>query len=784
MLRHALRSLARAPVFTLSAIAILSLGIGANTGAFSALDTLLLQPLPYPEPHRLVQLFETTPDGKPRGVAMANLLDWRARSTSFQALAVYQPRSFGLTLGEHDSVTVIQTGMVMADFFAAAAVPPAFGRTFTETEEIAGTPLLILTDRLWRRQFAADPAVVGRQVWLNEEPYTVAGVMPAGFEYPMSSVLPDAFLPLSRKDYCCARLGVQEAVARIRPGVSLDRARAELQSIAATLAIEYPAINGGRSAGLRALHETMTGMRREPLWILVGATVLLLAIAIANVAGLMLARAFARRREFFIRAALGAGPWRVARQFFVESSIVAAAGAALGLLAAHLELRLVSQFIPAPVPPTLNTPAFLFALAATALVTLLVGVSPALLALGRVRDARRNVLVIAQVALSVVLLLGAGLLLRSFLKLVSVHPGFETAHAFRFGIGLPEKRYDTGLKLIAFHRELERRLTALPGIDTAGAAIRQPLRGGSPGPGGSFQFAGANLPLPRRPRAWVNGASPGYFEAMGIPLREGRAFSWQYDRPGERRAAIVNETFVRTYLADRRALGTRLDVRWISDLNPEGSLWEIVGVVGDTRQANLDQREPIPEIFLSLTQVSSEGAGYVIRARHDDPALPRAIARTVAALDPRIQHVGVEPLSVLVDRNLGSRSAAIRLVGGFGLLALMLTAAGIYGIVAFRADERSREMAIRAVLGATAPHLRSLVFGHGLRLAAYGVAAGLIAFRFALPLLRSQFFGVDAMDVPAILGVAGAVIAVTLVASFAPARRAARSDPMEALRHE
>jgi predicted permease len=785
-LRHAARALVRAPGFTLPAILIAALGTGANTGAFSALDTLLLDRLPYPEPGRLVQLYETGPDGKPRGVAEANLLDWRGRSTAFQAMAVYQPRTFGLTLGERDAVTVVQTGMVMADFFAAAGVPPAFGRVFTEGEEIEGVPLLVLTDRLWRRMFAADPGVVGRRVWLNEEPYTIAGVMPRGFDYPIQGVSPEAFLPLSRKDYCCARLGQQEAVARLKPGVSLDRARAELSSMAAAMAVQYPATNAGRGAGLRPLAETMKGSRREPLWVLMGTASLLLAIAAANLAGLMLSRAVARRHEFAIRAALGAGPARVARQFFLEAILVAVAGAAVGLVAAGAELRLVPRFVPTPVPLALHPAAFLFALGIAVVVTLVSGAAPAILVAGPPRAGQRspvrNLLVVAQVALSVVLLLGAGLLLRSFLKLVSENPGFDTVHAFKFGIGLPEKRYDTDLKLIAFHRELERRLSELPGVAAAGVAVRLPLRGGSAGPGGSFQIAGSNIPLPRRPRAWINAASPGYFNAMGIPLREGRAFSWQADRPGEHRAAIVNETFVRMYLAGRRTLGTRLEVRSISDLNPEGSLWEVVGVVGDTRQANMDQREPIPEIFLSMTQVGAEGAGYVIRAARDDAALPRAIARTVAETDPRLERARVEPLRLLVERNLGSRDAAIRLVGGFGLLALLLTAAGIYGIVAFRAAGQSREMAIRAALGATAPQLRRMVLGYGLRVAAWGIASGLAAFWFVLPLLRSQLYGIGAVDVPAIVCVALGVIAVALAASLGPSRRAARWTPMELLR--
>src|SRR5580658_10271559 len=261
MFRHAIRGLARTPVFTITTVLTLALGVGANTGAFSAIDTLLLKPLPYPEPQRLVALHETALDRKPRDVAEANLLDWRARSTMFEAMAAYRPRSFGLTLGEDDAVTVIQTGMVMADFFRVTAVPPALGRTFTEAEETAEARVIVLTDRLWRQSFAGDPRAIGHTAELNEDPYTIVGVMPPGVEYPMDSVLPDAFIPLSRRDYCCARLGSLGAAARLKRGVSVESARAELESLAAGVAAEHPDTSRGRSASLDPLADQMTGAR-------------------------------------------------------------------------------------------------------------------------------------------------------------------------------------------------------------------------------------------------------------------------------------------------------------------------------------------------------------------------------------------------------------------------------------------------------------------------------------------------------------------------------------------
>jgi predicted permease len=797
-LRLAVRAMLRAPAFAISTILTLALGVGANTGAFSALHTLLLKPLPYPEPQRLVSLYETTVDQKPRGVAEANLLDWRARTTAFEAMAAYQSRSFGLTLGDQDPVTVIQTGMVMTEFFRVLKVPPAMGRTFQEKEEFAEAHLIVLTDRLWRTMFSADSGVIGRKVFLNEEPHTVIGVMPPGFEYPMDRLVPDAFIPLSHKDYCCGRLGSQNAIARLQPGSSLPRARTELEAAAAGLAAEYPQTNRGRTAGLQPLEDMMTGNRREPLVLLLSAALLLLAIACANVAGMVLARCLGRSHEMAIRASLGAGVGRIARQFLAEAAVLSLAGGACGLLAAAVVLRAVPEFVPGAgqtEPLRLDGWAFAVALMLALGVTALLAAAPtvwmrsanlsAMIKAGGRQSSRgsrsglRGALVLTQVALSVVLLLSTGLLLRSFLRLLATSPGFETAHALQFGIGLPGKRYDTGLKEIDFHRELTRKLAALPGVESVGAVLRLPLRGtfGQ----GAFQLWGANLPVPQWPRSGVNAATPGYFAAMGIPLVEGRDFSWRDDRPQVHRVAIVNQSFARAYLRGRGALGTLLDMRWGSDLDPPGVSWEIVGVAGDTRQANLD-REPIPEIFLSISQVGMDGGGYVIRTRGEDAGLARAISKVVQDQDPRIQRIGVKRLDFVVERALGSRSAAIRLVGAFGGLALLLTAVGVYGIVSARASERSREMAIRVALGASRSEIRNLVLGHGLRLAAGGTAAGLSAFLMTRPVWKGQFFGISAADPLTAGAVVAVVLLVALAASLGPSWRASRAAPAELLR--
>ena len=503
-----------------------------------------------------------------------------------------------------------------------------------------------------------------------------------------------------------------------------------------------------------------------------------------------------------IRASLGAGTWQIARPFLAESLVLALAGGACGLAAARGVLLVIPRFIAGAnlaEPLALNTTAFAFALAVAALLALLLlGCAPWVVlhradlnawikAGGRtgVRGSRnyaRAALVVAQVAFSTVLLLSAGLLLRSFLHVLDTSPGFETAHALRFGIGLPEKRYGTDPLMVEFHHHLLDRLNAIPGVARAGAAARLPLRGGAAGVGGTFEIVGSNLAPAERPRASTNVASPGYFAAMGIPLVAGREFSWRDDRPSAvHRVAIVNQSFARAYQKDRRPLNALLGIHILSDWNPAGSTWEVVGVVGDTRQANLDQ-EPLPEIFLSMTQVPCDGAGYVIRARHDDAGLAGAVASAVVDQDPRIERVSVIPMSLVVQRNLGSRTAALELVGAFAALALLLTAVGVYAMVAFRAAERSREMAIRMALGASAGQVRSLVLGHGVRLAAAGVALGMAAFFFAVPLLKSQLAGVGPFDPVSIAAVAVSVCAVALAASVVPCRRAGRQTPMAVLR--
>jgi predicted permease len=786
---YAIRNLRRAPVYALSAIVVLALGAGANIGAFSAVRDLVWRPLPYPSPERLVSLFETASDGSPRAVAEANLLDWAAQAHTFDSMAAYRPRSFGLTFGDTGAPTVIQTGQTMATFFQVAAIRPALGRSFSSEEETAEAHVIVLTDRLWRGIFAADPQAPGRVVELNEEPYTIVGVMPAGFEFPIGDVQPDAFIPLSRRDYCCGRTGSLSAAGRVKPGFSLDAARAELAAVASNGAAIHPAANRGGSAGMLPLSEAFTASRRESLLLLYAASSLLFLIACANVSGLMLARWMSRQRELAIRVSLGARGRQLAAPFFAEAAILAFVAAALGLFAAEGIERAIPRFLTGvPVPPDLDGYSFAFA-AVLACVTTIVTASAPLLITRRASlnstlkggaTRLRGAFAIAQIALSVALLLSAGLLLHSFLNLVNADPGFTTARAWRFGIGIPERRYNTEAKEIQFHQRLLGRLAALPDVSSAGATGRLPL-GGSPGSGGAFQIAGAGIPPVERPRARTNVASPAYFASMGIPLLRGRDFSWTEDRPGGRRVVIVNQAFASGFLRDRDPIGASLELGWTSELNPRNSLWEVVGVAGNTRQNSMD-RNPAPEIFLSMTQTGADGAGYVIRARDGRGDIARVIAETVVQFDPRVQRVHPTPLVTLIERNLDSRATAIKLIGGFGAVALLLTAAGIFGIVAFHAQERSREMAIRMALGSPTADVQRLIILQALRLAGVGSSIGVFGFWWGSPWLRNQLYGVGRADAATFAGVLALVAAVAVAASLAPSRRASRTDPARLLR--
>ncbi|MEO6195103.1 MAG: ABC transporter permease [Thermoanaerobaculia bacterium] len=800
---HALRSLLRSPGFAVPALITLALGIGANTAMFSATYSLLLKQLPYADPDRLVALFETRAESGSQPVSLADLLDWRAQSHDFSGMAAYRPRSFGLLSGGGD-IAVVQGGMVTADFFPVLGARPVLGRVFDEREETGEIPVVVIGHRLWRERFGGATGIVGRRLRLNDVPYTVLGVLPAGFSFAMGGKVPDLYLPLSRKDYGASRearsLG---AVGRLRPGVTAEATRAELAGIAARLAQSHPDTNAKVGANLTTLNEALRGKNRRPLLLLTGAGFLLLVIACVNVANLLLARFFNRIHRVAIRAALGAGTGGLARQFLAEGLVLSLLGAALGLVTASAWLRLLPLALPLvggsglpagleAEPPRLQSSVLFFALGLAVATALVFALIPTLLARGSdlqkvLREGGAAVtphhrlsasLVVGQVALSVMLLLASGLLLRSFFDLLATDPGFQSAEVLRFGIGLPEKRYDSDRKMLAFHQDLLDRLARLSGVEAAGAVARLPVSG--EGFGTRFSFEEAPPPSRDAPAVAINVASPGYFTALSIPRLAGRGFSPQ-DGPDAPRVALVNRAFARAYSTGRDAVGRRIRLSWTSEINPAGTAWEIVGVVGDVRQRALAE-ESRPEVYLPVSQYPLDGGSYVLRTARRDPELAAAVRASVTALDPQLERIELRPFADAVRDSLADRRLALLLTALFAGVALLLTAVGIYGVVAYSVARRRREIALRLTLGAQVWQVARLVLGQGLRLTVLGTALGLVGFHALGRLIESHLYGVTATDPLTTAGVVAVLALISLAACAVPSLRASRTEPMRSIR--
>jgi len=804
-IRFALRALRRSPAFTVTVLLTLALGVGANTAMFSATYTLLLAPLPYEEPERLVALSETGADGSLRQVSLLDLRDWKARLEGFESMAGYRLRSFGLRRGteEDPQPTVIQVGMVTADLFMVLGIEPTLGRSFSEQEEVEDAAVIVLSDHVWRTQLGGDPRIIGESVLLNEAPRTVVGVLPPGFEFPIRGRIPDAYIPISHADYGGSRGSRSlEVVARLGTDVSHDAARGELQGAAAQLAQAHPATNAEIGADLRDLHGNLRGANRSPLLLLAGAALILLLITCTNVANLFLERFLLHSREASIRIAIGATTGQLVGHYLAEGIVVSVLGSSIGLLVARGCLASLPLALPivGGVSPVggqridllqLDTNALAFALVLTVATGLVFALAPAMLArrldLARglgggigsgARTRFRSGLVVAQVSLSVVLTLSAVLLLRSFLLLVTTDPGFDSTQVLRFGIGLPEQRYDTELKLIGFHEELTAALEDLSGVEATGAIARLPLGGG--GFTAWFLPEGTSLPREQRPRTAINVASPGYFASMGIPVVAGRAFNWR-DSPDQPRVILVNQAFANAHLQGDEILGRRLTLSWRSELHPADSLWVIVGIVGDTRQLSLEE-SPRPEIYLSMSQFPVEGGSYTIRTTGANPAVGEAIPSVVESVDDRLERIQVRPMADRVMESLGDRRLALMLVGIFASVALLLTIIGLYGVVAFSVADRSREIGIRRALGAQVGDVFRLVTASGLRLTLLGLVIGHAGFLLISRWIEGQLYEVAAVDPVSGLIVAVSLCAAAALATFIPALRAARLSPTEVIR--
>jgi putative ABC transport system permease protein len=797
-LRSALRSLAKRPATTAAVVAILALGIGANTAMFSVVHAVLLTPLPFDRPAELTMVWvDNRVQGWRRDItSYPNFLDWR-QNQSFQSLAAYRPLSVSLTTGGEP--IEVQAAEVSASFFPTLGVAPALGRGFTAEEEQEGHDrVVVVSHGLWQRRFGSDPGLVGRDIELGGESHTVVGVAPAAFDFPRAT---EVWGPLAPEE------GLRQArgalwlyvVGRLQPGVSLAAAQAEMSAVAARLEGDYPQTNEGLGINLVPLQADLVGEVRPALLVLLAAVFAVLLIACANLTNLLLARAGDREREFAVRSALGAGRRRLLIQLLWESVVLALVGGTAGVVLAQVASPLLlgwgARELPRLPRAGLDPAVLAFTLGVTLATGLAFGLAPALhLARTRLtevlkeggrgsaggrRSARlRRLLVASEVAVALVLLVGAGLLLRSFAELTRVDPGLAAEGRLTFRLQLPSSTYPEGVDAHRFFDELVARLGALPGVRAAGVASAV-LIGRLPNATNVTIEGRAPEGVEDERAVAVDTVSPRLFEAAGMPLRRGRAFA-ATDAPQATPVAIVNEAMERQYWKGQDALGRRFKYGGPGSEDP----WRtVVGVVADTRRSGADQ-EVMPSTFLPLAQAPRRRMTVVVETAGDPLALAAAVREQVWALDRSLPVSDVSTLQQVLDERLAPRRFQMLLLGLFAGVALALALVGIYGVVSCLVEQRMREIGVRMALGAPGQRILRMVVGQVLALTLPGVAVGL-AGAFALTrFLRSQLFGVSPTDPATFAAVAVLLAAAAIAAGFAPARRAARLDPVEVLRKE
>ncbi|MBI3473723.1 MAG: ABC transporter permease [Candidatus Solibacter usitatus] len=793
--------LSKNPGFTAIAVATMAIGIGVNTAIFSVVDALLWKPLPFPDLERLVMLHET--DARRAGndrntISPSNFLDWKAQVTTLDSLGAVQMQPVNLAgEGEPERVGGCRTSPEM---FAALGVSPAMGRTFRPEENEEGSRYVaVLTHGLWMRRFGGDPAILGKTILIGGAGHAVIGVMPPGFVFPMAV---DLWTPLALTPQEKSRRGDHflQGVARLKPGASLSEARAELGAIAARLSAQYPQSNAGRGARLAPLRETIQDeMTRQYSLMILAAVGFVLLIACANVANLRYVHAAGRHREIAVRAAIGASRWRVIRMMLVESFILALAGAGLGLLIGLWGMDLNKSYMPPEVARFIagwNTIALdgrvlAFTLAVAVLSGLLSGVLPALqfsrpdlnqelkeggrgATAGRARHRLRDTLVVAEISLALVLMVGAGLLVKGFRALASMSGQMQPRTLLTLGVSLVEAKYKERPQLDGFVSGTLERLQALPGVETAAVVTSVPF--GQSRSSNSFSIEGKE-PLPPGVfrLAQMQSISPDFLRVLRIPLRAGREFDAR-DGAETPPAAIVSEALARRCFPGEDPLGQRVRV------GPAGSWWRIVGVAGDVRHDDFD-RESFPVLYRPYSQIATRHADFVLRTSGAPERFMAAARAQISAVD-RNQPVAIKPMEQLIsEERLGLAYVAV-LMAVMGIIALLLAAVGVYGVMAYSVAERTHEIGIRMALGAVRRDVLAMVVGAGLRLASSGLAIGLALAWLLARALAGLIFGVSATDLATFGGVSMFLVAVALSACYLPARRAAGVDPMVALRHE
>ncbi len=821
-LRYGARMLLKNPGFTLIGVLTLALGIGANTAIFSVVYATLLRPLPYPESERLVWMSERAPNFPEMAISYPDFADWRAQQTVFEQIGVYNRGSYNLTgRGEPQR---LDGAFLSADVFAALRARAAVGRVFNNDEDSPGAnPVVVLSYGLWQSQFGGDAGIVNQVITLDGGAYTVIGVMPAGFAFPMGLAFPmrvDCWTPVgllaSEPEYQSrgnhpGLLGV----ARLKSGVTLKQARAEMDAIAARLEQQYPGSNRNIRVRIDPMLDTYVGDARRALWTQLGAVGLVLLIVCANVANLLLARAAARQKEIAVRAALGASRRRIAQQLLTESVLLAAVGGALGFLLARwgvpLILAIGGDSIPRAAEISLDTGMLAFTAVVAVLTGILFGLAPAWQASRAdvqvvLKDAARSLmgargwlrqaLIVAEVALTLLLLVGAGLLLRSFYRLQQVDAGFTHERVLSFKTVLPQRKYATGEQWIAFFQGLREKLRALPGVEEVAFASQFPL--GKNRSQNNFFIEGQPAP-PLNETLWmeVTTASPNYFRALGIRLLRGRYFTEQDNQEHLRgrdlsrlsewmrrnaalNAIIVDEEFARRHWPNVDPIGKRVRL-----YHPfMGPALTVVGVVARVKLARLNEQGGFVQAYLPWLQSPRDGAVVVIKTRLEPEILIAAARRQALALDPEQPIYHVRTLTEQRDISLAPERLNLTLLSGFAAVALLLAAIGLYGVISYSVTQRTQEIGLRMAVGARSRDVLKLVIGQGMTLAVIGAVIGLLASLALTRLMTSLLFGVSATDPATFAIIALLLLGVALVACYMPARRATKVDPIIALRYE
>src|SRR5262245_7136473 len=791
-LRYGARMLWKKPGFTLVAIITLALGIGANTAIFSAVDALLLRPLPFPDPERLVMIWENdTQEGNSRNpVAPANFVDWRKQNDVCWQIG-YFTQAGGLNLtgsGEPERVTGV---FVSQNLFSLLGAQPQMGRGFIDEDlkERRGL-VVLLSHSLWQRRFGGDPSVVGKSLTLDGDPFTVIGVMPPNFQLPDEAELWG--MTLNGELATVRRQHSLRVMARLKPGVTMEQARANFSLIARQLEQQYPATNKGYGVSMISLREQLTGETQRALWIMAGAVGFVLLIACANVANLTLARAGARQREMAVRSAIGAGRFCLVRQLLTESMLLAGLGGAFGVLLASWSVDWITSISAnvALAPKIGIDPRVLgFTFLVTTLTGVIFGLAPALTASRpNLNDALkegarsashssnrvRNLLVISEVALALVLLAGAGLLIRSFVRLRNVETGFDPKNVLTMQFSLSGVNYDRGEKVAAFYQRLVERLQSAPGVRSAAAISRVPLAGDRSTSGLNIEGRPA---LPGESReVHYRVITPGYFRTMGIPLRAGRDLTEQ-DNAEAPRVALINQTLARKYWTVADAVG-----KWIKLGGNANDPWiSIAGVVGGAQNFGME-KAALPEIYVPNLQSPSGRMRLVVRADVPPLSLVSTVKEAVRSLDRDVPFSQVATMEQLLAKSVAPRRLNLALLAVFAVIALALAVAGIYGVMSYTVTTRTREIGVRVALGAQLSDVIKLVVVQGLKPALAGVAIGLTA-SFALTRLMTKLlYGVSATDPLTFITVTVLLIVVALLAALVPARRATKVDPMVALR--